>query len=52
MGLWQGCVMSQWVFNLFMDWVVWEVNLRVFERGAVMLSVSGGGLGDESVFVC
>ncbi|WP_435316529.1 reverse transcriptase domain-containing protein, partial [Klebsiella pneumoniae] len=33
MGLRQGCVMSPWLFNLYIDGVVREVNARVFGRG-------------------
>ena len=32
-GLRQGCVMSLWLFNLYMDGVVREVNARVLGRG-------------------
>ena len=33
MGLRQGCVISPWLFNLYIDGVVREVNARVFGRG-------------------
>ena len=29
----QGCVMSSWLFNLYIDGVVREVNARVLGRG-------------------
>ena len=29
----QGCVMSQWLFNVYMDGVVREVNARVLGKG-------------------
>ena len=32
-GLRQGCVMSPWLFNVYMDSVVREVNVRVLGKG-------------------
>ena len=32
-GLRQGCVMSPWLFNVCMDSVVLEVNVRVLGKG-------------------
>ena len=36
------CVMSPWLFNLYMDGVVRQVNVRVLGKGLELLSVNGG----------
>ena len=41
-GLRQGCVMSLWLFNVYMDGVVREVNVRVLGKGLELLSANGG----------
>ena len=41
-GLRQGCVMSPWLFNVYMDGVVREVNVTVFGNGLELLSANGG----------
>ena len=41
-GLRQGSVMSPWLFNVYMDGVVREVNVRVLEKGLELLSANGG----------
>ena len=41
-GLRQGCVMSPWLFNVYMDGVVREVNVRVLAKGLELLSANGG----------
>ena len=40
-GLRQGCVMSLWLFNLYMDCVVRDVNIRVLGKGLELLSANG-----------
>ena len=37
----QGCVMSPWLFNVYMDGVVREVNARVLGKGLELLSANG-----------
>ena len=41
-GLRQGCVMSPWFFNVYMDGVVREVNVRVLGKELELLSANGG----------
>ena len=41
-GLRQGCVMFPWLFNVYMDVVVQEVNVRVLGKGLELLSANGG----------
>ena len=41
-GLRQGCVMFAWLFNVYMDGMVREVNARVLEKWLKLLSVNGG----------
>ena len=41
-GLRQVCVMCPWLFNVYMDGVVREVNVRVLGKGLDLLSANGG----------
>ena len=41
-GLRQGCVMAPWLFNVFMDDVVGEMNVRVQGKGLELLSANDG----------
>ena len=40
----QGCVMSPWLFNVYIDGVVRLVNGRVFGKWLEFLSANGGSL--------
>ena len=46
-GVRQGCVISPWFFNLYMDGVVWEVQARTLGRGAQLV-----GDGEEKLEAC
>ena len=41
-GLRHRCVMSPWLFSVFMDGVVGEVNVRVLGKGLELLSANDG----------
>ena len=41
-GLRQGCVMSSWLFNVYMDGVVRDVNVRVLGKELELLRANGG----------
>ena len=41
-GLRQLCVMSPWLFNVYMDGVVRKVNVRVLGKGLELLSANSG----------
>ena len=43
-GLRQGCLMSPWFFNVYMDGVFRVVKVRVLGKGLELLSVNGGYL--------
>ena len=46
----QCCVMSPWLFNIYMDGVVREVNFRVLEKGQELLSANGGRFEKKQLF--
>ncbi len=40
-GLWQGCVMSPWLFNVYMDGVVREVSTRMLGGSLSLVNADG-----------
>ena len=48
----QGCVLSPWLFNLYIDGVVREVNARVRGRGLKLVDGNDNECETESVAVC
>ena len=44
-GLRHCCLMSPWLFNVYIDGVIREVNARVLGKGLEFLSANGGRLG-------
>ena len=51
-GLRQGCVMSTWLFNVYMDGVVREVNVRVLGKGLELLSANDGRFEIKPAVIC
>ena len=47
-GLRQGCVMLPWLFNLYIDGVVREVNARVLGRGLKLVDGNDNETGSPS----
>ena len=43
--------MSLWMFNVYMDGVVREVNVRVLGKGLELLSANAAGL-DKPAVIC
>ncbi len=40
-GLQKGCVMSPWLFNVYMDGIMREVNARVLDRCLSLVNADG-----------
>ena len=51
-GLRQGCVMSPWLFNVYMDGVFRKVNVRVCGKRLEPLSANGGRFELNKLLFC
>ena len=52
-GLRQGCVMSSWLINVYMDGVIGEVNDTVlFGKGLELLHANGGRFELNHAIIC
>ena len=51
-GLRQGCVMSPWLFNVYMDSVVREVKIDSGEEVLKILSANGEAMECKHAVVC
>ena len=51
-GLRQLCLLSPWLFNVYMEGMVREVNVGILWKGLELLSENGGRFLDKPAFIC
>ena len=51
-GLRHGCVMSIWLFNVYIDGVIREMNIRVIGKGMELLSANDGRFEINQLLFC